>query len=251
MRERARFAYRETFRVGGVRRYRLRAGDIRVCVRHGVSSWTFEEVFGHRAYDPSPEAARLLADLDEVSIVDLGGHLGYASARLGYVLPRSRVVAYEADPANAALHAETIRMNDGEERWRLVRACASDGDGEVRFVASGTGSSHIADRGEEASASTVRRRDVLPLLQAADFAKLDIEGSEWAIMADDRFGVGGPQVLVLEYHARCAPGSEPRTEAIGLLERAGYRIIDHRYPPRQLDPQQGLLWAAKGGRVAP
>ena len=51
-----------------------------------------------------------------------------------------------------------------------------------------------------AARSKSPRVDVFPYLAAADLVKIDIEGSEWEILADARFAGIAARVLVLEYH---------------------------------------------------
>ena len=76
MRESLRFAVAELNGAAGVRHYRLRDGT-HICVRHGVTSWTLEEIFRRGAYDPPPEVSRTLERAGgELSLVDLGGHAG-------------------------------------------------------------------------------------------------------------------------------------------------------------------------------
>jgi hypothetical protein len=66
--------------------------------------------------------------------------------------------------------------------------------------------------------------DVLPLLEGADLAKVDIEGAEWAILGDSRFTHSSPGALVLEYHPHLCPEPGPADVAEQLLRAAGYRI---------------------------
>jgi FkbM family methyltransferase len=245
VRESVRFAIAELRAAAGVRHYRLRDGT-RICVRHGVTSWTLEEVFAGRVYDPPSEVSHLLGHAGgELSLIDLGGHAGYASIRLLSLFPSARITAYEPDPISAGLHATAIRMNQTGDRWHLVTAAAGSGDGQVAFVGRGTGGSHIAGPDEDQPPFTVARQDVLPALSEADLAKIDIEGGEWAILTDERLRAGGPRALVLEYHERNCPGPSPREEAIGRLEHAGYTIVPDSYPANRRRERQGLLWAMR------
>ena len=59
--------------------------------------------------------------------------------------------------------------------------------------------------------------------------KIDIEGGEWAILADERLAAAGAMVIVMEWHARNSPSDDPHHAATALLERAGYTVvgIDH------------------------
>ena len=244
VRERARFAERDFRRAPGVHRYRLRGVEARVLVRHGVTSSTFTEVFCHRDYELPKEIADLLSRR-EASIVDLGGHAGYVSALLVARFPRAQVVAYEPDPRNGGLHAEAIALSGAAKRWRLVRAVASNRSGRAPFAAMGGSHSRVVAEGSGEATMAIEQHDVLPVLQGADFAKIDIEGGEWAILGDERFGHGGPRSLALEHHSHLCPAPDPGAEALRLLEAAGYRIVNHPRTPGRHPPGQGMLWAIK------
>ena len=83
--------------------------------------------------------------------------------------------------------------------------------------------------------------DVFPELGASDLAKIDIEGSEWAILEDARLMGDGPRVIVLEYHAahRDDDARFARSRAVTLLGRARYVVADVA-PTSEI---AGMLWA--------
>jgi hypothetical protein len=76
--------------------------------------------------------------------------------------------------------------------------------------------------GEEAGGAAVGGRDVFGLLENVDLLKLDIEGSEWPILADPRMAELSVPVVMVEYHAHGAPSDNPERDARDALERVGY-----------------------------
>jgi hypothetical protein len=82
--------------------------------------------------------------------------------------------------------------------------------------------------------------DVFPFLEDVDLLKIDIEGAEWPILADPRFGAGVAKTLALEYHPYGSPEPDARALALRLLREAGYetKVSDFRLPPGH-----GMLWA--------
>jgi hypothetical protein len=120
----------------------------------------------------------------------------------------------------------------------VIRAAAAARDGTVGFTSGGFGVSHTDPEGEQ-----VRAVDVFPYLASADLAKIDIEGSEWELLADERFAVLPTPVLHLEYHARNAPSADPQRATIEALERAGY---EHGPVLTTLEGA-GMLWAWRTG----
>jgi FkbM family methyltransferase len=208
------FVARELLRRRGPFRYRERAGGLTVLVRHGSADpVTLGEVFHERDYEPPPEVPLR----DPQRVVDLGANVGYFGAFALGAWPSARVLAYEPDPANAEIHARAIQLNALGERWALRRAAAAAADGELRFRASGDALS----RADEAADLVVPSEDVMPVLAGADLLKLDIEGGEWAILADPRFATGPPRVVVMEHHPEGCPGPDSRAAALEALARAG------------------------------
>jgi hypothetical protein len=82
--------------------------------------------------------------------------------------------------------------------------------------------------------------DVFEHLADADLVKLDIQGSEWAILADPRLVAIPARAIVLEYHPRLAPSAAPHEDAVRLLRSAGFRtssaVVDEH-------AGEGTIWA--------
>jgi FkbM family methyltransferase len=234
------FVIREALRRHGLFAYKLRENGLCVAIRHGTGDVvTVGEVFHEHDYEPPAALARSLAGTRR--IVDLGANVGLFGAFAAARWPDAQIVGFEPDPANAAVHARTIALNGLESRWKLVQAAAGANDGRVRFVAGDAALSRLAgaeEDGDEASIE-VTVEDVIPRLADADLVKMDVEGGEWAILCDPRFGASPPRVMVLEYHPRFCPGGDPRAAVEAVLEQAGFQLesIWHR------TDGHGMLWA--------
>ena len=231
--ERGRFLARE-LRGRPVRQvYRLRGTGAVVYVRHRTPDVAaLGEVFYERQYEPPAAVANFLDGLGRPpAILDLGANVGYFTIFASARFPGSRVVAFEPDRANAELMRQTLDANDLD--FELVEAAASTTDGEVPFAAGGFTTSRI-----EAGGDPVPAVDVLPRLTEFDLAKIDIEGGEWALLADSRFPQHAPATLVLEFHPHLAP---PGADAQRVLEAAAYSV------ERRLGfgEGHGLLWAVR------
>lgn len=227
------FAARELLGRGGVFRYRERAAGMTVLVRHGsADAVTLGEVFHERDYEPPAEVPLRSPE----RVVDLGANVGYFGAFALSTWPGARVVAYEPDPANAAVHARTVALNALGERWELRRAAAAASDGVLRFRASGDALSRADPAGE----LDVPCEDVLPVLAEADLLKLDIEGGEWVILDDPRFAASPPRAVVMEHHPEGCPGRDPRAVAVDALARAGLTATASIFLRAD---GYGMLWA--------
>lgn len=80
--------------------------------------------------------------------------------------------------------------------------------------------------------------DVLPILGNFDYVKMDIEGSEWPILHDERWPVAmrGVAVFALEWHDRPEVG-DCRAVAVAAVEAAGF--IAEPSPPGW---SHGTIW---------
>ena len=160
--------------------------------------------------------------------------------------PAARITAFEPDPENAGILRRCIAANHREGQWTVEEAFAAPTDGETPFTAGEGALSCAPESPDTLPTMTVPTRDVLPLLQATRLAKIDIEGAEWALLSDSRFGEGGPPALLLEWHSYQCPGDNPRRVAREMLEEHGYTVLHEKPPPvPDEDPLYGAgtLWA--------
>jgi FkbM family methyltransferase len=106
-------------------------------------------------------------------------------------------------------------------------------DGTARFAAPAKGyisfSTVRRDSPGEAIEAPVRRMMTLQKdlqLSAPDILKMDIEGAEYAVLADVIAGGYRPAQILVEFHHRYREtGARKTREAIALLSQAGYRIV--------------------------
>ena len=200
-----------------------------------------DELFSQQEYELPPPVERTLATMTEpLSVVDLGANIGLFGAWLLGRFPTAQIVAFEADPSNAAVHRLTIEANGLSDRWRLVEAFAGTRTGTTRFVPGLFGVSHEADAEEGIEVPVV---DVLPALLDADLVKIDIEGAEWPILGDPRFAELRARAVVLEYHASGCPVDDPRALAEQALGAGGYEVVHAGQKP---DFGAGVLWGWRG-----
>ena len=239
--ERWAFVRRDLDGSGEAACYHLRSGGTALCVRHGTGDQhVFDEVFRRHVYDfPEPVARALDEAGSDLRVVDLGGHVGFFGAYLRSRYPHARVTAFEPDPESVAVLERTVAENRAGETWSVVQACALNRDAVVDFT---PGRNCLSRLEGEPDGETIRvpAVDVFPYLDGADFLKLDIEGSEWQILADPRFPGLGLKAAVLEYHPHMAPEPDARGAAARLLGSAGFEtsLIFHSD-----EEGHGMMWA--------
>ena len=201
--------------------YRIRSGGARVVARHNSTDiWTLAEVFHLGSYEPPPAVDSWLRSRDRpLSVLDLGANVGMYGALVVSQYPDAEIRAYEPDPVNLAVHRRCIELSGSPPGWTLQEACAATSDGTLNFAARGDDTSSVTSDGSGIEVSAV---DVLPEMAGADIVKIDVEGSEWPLLADPRFGEAAS--VVLEYHPDGCPGEEARDEAVRLMSAAGYEL---------------------------
>lgn len=238
LRERARFVLHEARNVWCTVEYRLRDSGLSVYIRHhpsphgtpSVDTWVLREIFIDGAYS-IPSAAKLPS---APHVVDLGANTGLFAAFLLSRYPAAQITAFEPDRDNARLLREMVRRNGCGTRFVLHEACAMPADGPVRFATGEHQFSHVAREGERDAGVEVPGIDVFPYLDDVDLLKMDIEGGEWALLQDQRFG--SSHAVVMEYHPMMCPTDDPRSTAKRLLEDHGYEIVVDDEP---------MLWALR------
>ncbi|HRD76505.1 MAG TPA: FkbM family methyltransferase [Hyphomicrobiaceae bacterium] len=155
----------------------------------------------------------LLKSTPEPVVLDLGANIGTFSLFVLAHAPRARVFSYEPSAATFAVLAATAAKNP-TYRWTAVQAAAWRADESVTFAnAAASTAGRISGEGDE----RVAGRSFASILETcggtADIAKLDIEGAEEAVLADqpaallDRIGT-----IVVELHpGRCDTDRVART----------------------------------------
>jgi FkbM family methyltransferase len=239
VRERRRFVRNELRRGPVTATYRLRESGVAIALRHHTGDvMVLDEIFSQREYEPPREI-----ELGSVeSAVDLGANIGLFGAWLLGRAPAARIVGYEPDPGNAAVHRRALEANGLGERWRLVEAFAGTDAGTTSFTAGLHATSH------EGSGIEVPVVDVLPELAQANLVKIDVEGAEWPLLADPRFRELAAAWIVLEYHAEGCPASDPRAAAEEALRAAGFEVVHTQRKPAF---GAGLVWGYRSAQSSP
>jgi FkbM family methyltransferase len=242
VRERRRFVRNELLPGAVTATYRLRESGVRVVLRHHTGDvMALDELFSQGEYElPAPVERTLGSTTEPLHAVDLGANIGLFGAWLLGRFPAAGIVAFEADPGNAAIHRLTIEANGLGDRWTLVEAFAGTQPGTTRFVSGLFGVSRASGDAEGIVVPVV---DVLPELRTADLVKIDVEGAEWPILSDPRFRQLGGRAVVLEYHAWGCPADDPRALAEEAVTAAGFEIIHASQKPAL---GAGVLWGWRG-----
>lgn len=238
VRERVAFTRRELSGRAELGIYTHAVSGIPFCMRHRTHDVdVFDELMIHGEYVPPPEVATVLRGIDRpLRIADLGGHIGMFGVWALTNWDVGHIVSFEPNRDQIPVLREQAALATSTE-WEVVGTAAWTEDTELEFSPL-----HMAGRvGPHPQTSeriTVPARDVFPALAGIDLMKLDIEGSEWPILADERFPAVRPRVLVLEYHDIDCPSTDAPAAARDAVERAGLHIVHC-----STGAARGLVWA--------
>lgn len=196
------------------------------------------DVFVHRHYDP-PGDVRLGA----VSrVVDLGGNVGFSVLHWLSRHPGCRVAVFEPHPRHVAQIRAHLALNGWEGRVEVHPVAAGVAAGTLPLSDKGSCSS-LQSGAATAGCLEVAVVDLFQALdgETIDILKMDIEGGEYAILADPRFRELPVRGLVMEWHGR-TPGGEDRTWCLNRLAELGYHTREV-----YATPSNGVIWAFRDG----
>lgn len=216
-----------TFRSGA--RFQLRA-DEATNNDFGV----FYEVFVHEYYQ-----RRNVSKNDIALIVDLGANVGSSVLYFLRQYPRCRVIAIEPHPAHVAQLEHNLELDGTRDRVELHARAAGARTRPMRLTDSRTSSS-LTENGLPNSLS-VEVLDIFPLLigKHINVLKMDIEGGEYELLADDRFALLDIDAIVMEWHSR-GEGLKDKQWCERRLAGLGF-VIEEIFT----QPSYGMFWAIR------
>jgi FkbM family methyltransferase len=212
----------------------LRSG-VRILLRPSPSHdlATAWEVFALDLYAPppslAPEAVRL--------VVDLGANVGYSCLYWLRAFPNARVLAFEPHPVHLEQLRKNLELNHWSGRADLVAAAAGTTSGSGRLTDGGAGSSLLMKTGFASLPVPVVDWFEHVGGRTIDLLKMDIEGSEYDLLADPRFAQLDVRVLVLEWHMT-AERPDGQAWCLERLHQLGYETR-----PVCDEGDHGILWA--------
>ena len=229
-----RYAYRELLSPATAD-YTLRREGTRFTVRHRSGDIDiFRKFYAYRYYEwPAAVMAKLSALDRPLKVVDLGANIGFFQVHARGQLPIGEVTCFEPDPSNSGV-LEHVRDLNGAS-WQIIRACASNEEGTVRFRTGDHNFSRIDSEGD----LEIPALDVFPVVDEADLVKMNIEGSEWEIVHDPRLSEN-TAVWIVEYHRMRNPDPDIISLVRRQFERAGFTT----HLAMSVE-DNGLLWAWK------
>jgi FkbM family methyltransferase len=172
-------------------------------------------------------------------VVDLGANVGYSILYFLHVYPLCRVIAFEPHPAHAAQINHNLELDRSHDRVELYPKAAGGKNCLMRLTDARSASS-LTDR-MTADTLSVEMKDVFPIFgdKRIDLLKMDMEGGEYEILADDRFPMLDIGAIVMEWHSR-GQGIEDKRWCVERLQGLGF-VIEEIFTTAS----HGMFWATR------
>ena len=177
------------------------------------------------------------------NIVDLGANVGYSCLFWCKEYPEARVTAFEPHPRHLSAIAGHLSANHYADRVKVVEAAAGVAEASAYLTDAGSSS---AITGSTAGFA-IPVVDVFQTLGGTiDILKIDIEGGEYGLLGDERFGSVRARTVVVEWH-KTPDRADGREWCEDKLRKFGYRT------KRGVEdlPLAGLIWGFKADQVSP
>jgi len=180
-----------------------------------------------------------IAPEDMKLVVDLGANVGFSLLYFLYKYRHCRIIAFEPHPYHFKQAERNLALNGGSGRVQLYAQAAGASNRRMQLSDEGAGSSLVEDT--VSGEISVDVFDIFPLLMGRriDLLKMDIEGGEYEILGDRRFGELSIAAIVMEWHAR-GNGIDDKKWCQTRLLRLGYEIEEIFN-----EPKSGMFWARR------
>lgn len=176
-------------------------------------------------------------------IIDGGGNIGMSVLCFKQLYPKSRIIAFEPDPAVFAVLRKNMQTNHltGVE---LINAGLGPRKERRCFIPDGKSGGRVVDGQSGIEVSVECLSDYLK--EPVDFLKLNIEGAESDVLHEAAAAgtLRNVRETVIEYHGWPQAG-QTLGPLLALLDREGFRYLVHDFdsetcpaskPPFHLDP---------------
>ncbi len=165
-------------------------------------------------------------------ILDCGANVGMASLYFKWLYPRSRVLAFEPDPAAFRLLKQNIAQNNLDVETYNCALWDRDADVDFFVDSNSPGSLLMSTDASRLKGEPikVRARRLSEFIQGdVDFVKIDVEGAEHRVLGDlvESDKIGAIRQMVVEYHHRIGQQKSCLAEFLLMLEQAGFEYQIH------------------------
>jgi FkbM family methyltransferase len=223
--------------------YRVARTGMRISLRPRSDLLVGREFISRVGPLPPPEIQAALRRHPPENVLDLGANIGLFTLWSLEHFPTCKVVALEPDTDNLQYLVKNVALNTLQDHVEIIPTAAGTAEGVVYLEAGRAELSRLKLAGESVGdARPVPMADALPLIDASDLVKIDIEGSEWPILRDPRFASARARFIFMEWHSRGSGSDDPRRSAVETLIQAGFDVCHVDGAAKGC----GTLWGMRG-----
>ncbi len=182
----------------------------------------------------------------EPFIIDAGANIGLAILYLKKQFPSARIIGFEPD----TVVFKTLQKNiEHLKNIKLYKKALWHENCEINFSSEGADGGRMVSLGKEivratsAVVSAVRLREYLH--EMVDYLKIDIEGSELAVLEDCKDLLINVERIFVEYHSFVGI-NQSLGKIVSILEDAGFRLyitspgLSQKRPLIKVDTYMGM-----------
>ncbi len=172
------------------------------------------------------ECYKFSSDSDgRFTILDFGANIGMSVLYFYETYPNANIYGFEADPKiYKYLESNVAGFSQGDERLHIYNKAVWTEETELFFSPDGSDGGRVSDKATaQTRVQAVDVRKIMEEHEHIDFLKIDIEGSERAVIPSLKDYLQKVDKLFLEYHSE-ADKPQCLTEIMKILHDAGYRV---------------------------
>jgi FkbM family methyltransferase len=160
---------------------------------------------------------------DSPLIYDCGANIGISVLYFKMLYPKSRILAFEADPTIAKVLSENIANNKLDNIQVIDKALWKDNEG-IEFSQEGADGGSMFNVGKKIKIPSIRLRELLEAESRIDFLKMDIEGAEVEVIKDCSDLLHKCDNIFVEYHSYNGMQQE-LDELLRIFTKNGFRYF--------------------------
>ena len=146
------------------------------------------------------EAYKFDCKRSEPIIIDCGASFGISCLYFKTLFPKSKIIAFEADPYIADLLKRNLAMNCYSDIEVVNKAVWINNDG-VEFGSDGADGGSIVNSLNKKVVPSIRLKDILNAQKEIELLKIDIEGAETDVLLDCNESLLKVNRIFVEYHS--------------------------------------------------
>lgn len=190
---------------------------------YNILFYLFKEIFIFNEYNFEPKT-------EEPLIIDCGSNIGMSVLYFKYKFPKSKIVAFEANPYAFSLLQKNIDINN-LSNIEIFNNALFDKEQEIPFFIGNSPGTLLGSINKERGGDNKmlvkakKLSDYLKDIQIIDLIKIDVEGAETNIINDlvDSSCLGKSKEYIIEFHHNMNENEALLSSFLKIFESNGFR----------------------------